>query len=66
MVASRCAAGTLGYLVPRADRPVNYSRHRLEFLRAGRWLDRAPDCPVPSVQQPLSFSFFVFFCSFWT
>jgi hypothetical protein len=29
-----------------AEGPVNYSRRRLEFSRAGSWPNRAPDCLV--------------------
>jgi hypothetical protein len=46
MAASRCTTGTPNCPVSRADRPVNYSRRRLEFLRAPSWSDRALDCPV--------------------
>jgi hypothetical protein len=31
---------------PHTNSPVNYSRHRLEFLRACIWPDRASDYPV--------------------
>jgi hypothetical protein len=43
---SRWLAGALDYPVLRADGLVNYSRHRIKFLRAGSTTDRAPDCPV--------------------
>jgi hypothetical protein len=46
VAASRWLAGTPDCLALRTDGPMNYSRRRLEFPRAGSWLDRAPDCPV--------------------
>jgi hypothetical protein len=46
MAASCCTAGTPDCPGPRADRPVNYSRRMLKFLRAPSWPDRAPDYPV--------------------
>jgi hypothetical protein len=32
-----------------AHSSVNYSRRKLEFLRAGGWPNRAPDCPVGGI-----------------
>jgi hypothetical protein len=36
-------AGTPDSPVLRTDGPMNYSRHKLEFPRAGNWPDRALD-----------------------
>jgi hypothetical protein len=49
VAASRCAAGTPNCPTPRADCPMNYSRHSLKNLRAASWPDRAPDYPVGGI-----------------
>jgi hypothetical protein len=74
VAASRCTTGTPICPAPRADRPMNYSRRRLEFLRATSWLDRAPDYPVGGIGssgalQSSTFSLFLSlfsFALFWT
>jgi hypothetical protein len=43
VAANHCAGGTPDCPAPRVDRPVNYSRHRIETSRAANWPDRAPD-----------------------
>ena len=46
VATSRWLAGTSDGPAHRADGPVNYSRQRLIFLRAGCLADHSPDCPV--------------------